>query len=168
MRIREATLADAPAIAAGMKAILGEADWLATPRSTPTSALEERFARTLGHHGTEDVLLVADDEGAIVGCTGIQPTQIADAWSLGTWVAASHRRRGLGRRMIEAALVVAVERGVRKLALEAFSDNGPAVALYSSTGFEVEGIRRDHYLREDGTLRSAIVMALFPAGGPRT
>ena len=34
-----------------------------------------------------------------------------------------------------------------------------AIALYSSAGFEVEGLRRDHYRRRDGRLRSALVMA---------
>ena len=38
-------------------------------------------------------------------------------------------------------------------------DNEPAVALYSSAGFEREGLRRDHYRRRDGSLRSSVLMA---------
>ena len=40
-----------------------------------------------------------------------------------------------------------------------FPDNGRAIALYVSLGFEVEGIRRDHYARLDGSVRSAVLMA---------
>lgn len=38
-------------------------------------------------------------------------------------------------------------------------DNAPAIALYTAAGFEVEGERRHHYRRRDGSLRSALLMA---------
>jgi putative acetyltransferase len=53
----------------------------------------------------------------------------------------------------------AVPEGVHKVELEVFPDNGPALALYRSLGFEQEGVRRDHYRRRDGSLRSAVIMA---------
>ncbi|MEA2198517.1 MAG: hypothetical protein QOJ25_2568 [Solirubrobacteraceae bacterium] len=34
-----------------------------------------------------------------------------------------------------------------------------AIALYVSAGFEVEGLGRNHYLRRDGSRRSALIMA---------
>jgi ribosomal protein S18 acetylase RimI-like enzyme len=53
---------------------------------------------------------------------------------------------------------------VHKIELEVFPDNEAAIGLYRSTGFAEEGLRRDHYRREDGSLRSALIMArLFPA-----
>lgn len=33
------------------------------------------------------------------------------------------------------------------------------VALYARSGFAVEGFRRDHYRRRDGSLRSTLLMA---------
>jgi hypothetical protein len=30
-----------------------------------------------------------------------------------------------------------------------------------NSGFEIEGLRREHYLRLDGSLRSALIMARF-------
>jgi putative acetyltransferase len=43
--------------------------------------------------------------------------------------------------------------------LETWPDNAPAIALYTSFGFEIEGERRRHYRRRDGTLRSSLLMA---------
>ena len=48
---------------------------------------------------------------------------------------------------------------MHKVELEVFPDNAAAIGLYRSFGFEQEGLRRDHYRREDGSLRSALLMA---------
>ena len=77
---------------------------------------------------------------------------------LGLMVAASHRRRGVGRGLLEQAVVWAASVGVRKLELHVFPWNEPAIALYESFGFEREGLRKGHYLR-DGTPVDAILMA---------
>ena len=46
-----------------------------------------------------------------------------------------------------------------KISLEVWTDNARAIALYAAAGFEVEGLRRDHYRRRDGRLRSTLIMA---------
>ena len=48
--------------------------------------------------------------------------------------------------------------GVRKLELHVFPWNEPAIALYAAFGFEREGLRRGHYVR-DGVPVDAILMA---------
>ena len=52
--------------------------------------------------------------------------------------------------LIEAALE-ALPADVHKVELEVFPDNAAAIGLYRSLGFEQEGLRRDHYRREDGS-----------------
>jgi putative acetyltransferase len=43
--------------------------------------------------------------------------------------------------------------------LEVWLDNARAVAVHATAEFEVEGLRRNHYRRRDGRLRSALLMA---------
>ena len=49
--------------------------------------------------------------------------------------------------------------GLHKIELEVFPWNGRAISLYASAGFAVEGVRREHYLRQDGSRASSIIMA---------
>ena len=51
--------------------------------------------------------------------------------------------------------------GAHKVELEVWPDNVRAIGLYESAGFEVEGLKRNHYRRRDGSLRSALVMGLL-------
>jgi RimJ/RimL family protein N-acetyltransferase len=74
-------------------------------------------------------------------------------------VSAGHRRRGIGRALLEQAVEWARGAGVTKLELHVFPWNEPALRLYASFGFEREGLRRRHYLR-DGEYVDAILMAL--------
>ena len=75
-------------------------------------------------------------------------------------VAASHRRRGVGRGLLEAGRHLGrgggrAEAGAPRVPLERARDR----ALRSVVGFEREGLRKGHYLR-DGVAVDAILMAL--------
>jgi [ribosomal protein S18]-alanine N-acetyltransferase len=102
-------------------------------------------------------LWTLEDDGAVVGMAGVQE-RIRGVLHLGMAIVPEARGRGGGRLLVEAVLEHAYSVGAHKVDLEAWSDNGRAIALYSSAGFEVEGVRRDHYRRRDGRLRSTIVM----------
>ena len=73
-------------------------------------------------------------------------------------VAASHRRRGIGRALLEAAVDWARSARVRKLELHVFPWNEPAILLYESFGFVREGYRHAHYRRGEDFV-DAILMA---------
>lgn len=70
------------------------------------------------------------------------------------------RRQGLARALLEHGIALARELGNKKLFLEVATDNGPALALYRSSGFEEIGKRARYYGRSDGSRVDAIVMAL--------
>ncbi len=75
-------------------------------------------------------------------------------------VAGSHRRRGIGRGLLDAALAGAAGRGARAMFLEVAEDNGAALALYRSAGFSRIGRRKGYYSRVDGAGRREPVAAL--------
>lgn len=80
-------------------------------------------------------------------------------------VAATHRRRGLGRALLVRLLDDAREAGLERAILEARVTNAPALALYAAHGFRSIGRRPRYY--SDG--EDAWVLALVlspPAGGP--
>ena len=58
-------------------------------------------------------------------------------------------RRGLGRSLLSAAEDWAVNQRVRRLQLRVMTHNAPAIALYKSFGFEIEGTLRDHLKIKD-------------------
>ena len=106
-------------------------------------------------------MFVAEDEGRIVGRLSIARDQhpasrhVAD---LGLMVAMSHRRRGIGTMLLEAALDWARHAEVRKLELHVFPHNEAAIKLYENFGFVQEGYRRGHYRRGNEYV-DAILMA---------
>ena len=155
MNVREATVDDCEALARGMKIVVDEGRWLATEAAT-LSELAQRFSYSVLDE--TQVVLVLEDDGDVVGGLGMHPTSATGVLSLGMWVLPGRRGQG-GGRMLMAAALRSVPRGVHKLELEVFPDNEAAIALYRSCGFEQEGLRRDHFRRLDGSLRSALIMA---------
>lgn len=156
MEVRRVTVEDAGGLARGMAAVADEGRWLATPAGTPEDALADRFVAAIeaGH-----VLLALEENGQLVGCLGLHPAQADGVLDLGMWVLSHARGRGGGRALVLAALDHAQATGAHKVQLEVFPDNGRAISVYSSLGFEIEGVRRSHYRRPDGSLRSAVIMA---------
>lgn len=112
---------------------------------------------------TESYEIVAERHGAVVGYIGLypQPDQMRHSGFLTLAVDPAHRRRGIGRTLLELALVTAwLAAGLSKVQLTVFTDNVPARQLYETAGFEIEGRVRS-FIRRDGIDRDAYLMALF-------
>jgi RimJ/RimL family protein N-acetyltransferase len=154
VQVRDATFEDCDALGAGMKAVVDEGVWLATEAASELE-LANRYRQVILEG---DPLFVLEEAGGIVGSLTLHSTETDGVMAVGMWVAPSHRGRGGGRMLIEAALAARPE-GVHKIELEVFPENEAAIALYRRMGFEEEGLRRDHYRRRDGALRSALIMA---------
>ena len=159
--MRAATIEDCEGIARAMKVVVDEGRWLATAPSTAVEDLEQRFRAAVEWEG--HFLFLLEDEGELAGAIGLHPSQAEGVLSLGMWILPAWRGRGGGRMLIDTALAAVPGSGAHKVELEVFPDNVAAIALYDSFGFEREGLRRDHYRREDGSLRSALLMSrLYP------
>ena len=79
---------------------------------------------------------------------------------LGIGVLRTHRRQGIGRKLVEAALESARAHGVVRVELEVFASNTAAIRLYEEHGFELEGRRRG-VRRTRGGYEDVLMMSLF-------
>jgi RimJ/RimL family protein N-acetyltransferase len=163
MIVRRAEPADAQALKDLGEAVGSEPEgWLVTTNGWRDVADERRYLRAIRRYPNAAVF-VAEDEGAIVGRLSIARDEhpasrhVAD---LGLMVAASHRRRGIGTALLQAAVQWARTAGVTKLELHVFPWNTAAIALYERFGFEREGYRKSHYRRGDDYV-DAVLMAFW-------
>ena len=161
MIVRPARPSDADGLAELGEAVGSEpGGWLVTTNGWRDASDERRYLRAIRRYPNAAVY-VADDGGLIVGRLSVARDQhpasrhVAD---LGLMVAATHRRRGVGTALLEAAVDWARQAGVRKLELHVFPWNKGAIALYDRFGFVREGYRRGHYRRGDEYV-DAILMA---------
>jgi len=161
MIARRAELDDAEAFARVVAAV-AEEDWILTEPPVDVGAFADRVRTTI--RDGADTLWLLERGGEAVGCAGLHLTTAPGVASLGMSILAGERGKGGGRLLLEAVLAAAREAAIHKVELEVFPDNGRAIALYASFGFEVEGVRREHYLRRDGTRRSALLMARILGG----
>jgi RimJ/RimL family protein N-acetyltransferase len=161
IHVRRAVPGDAAALVALAESIgREEGRWILATDGWRSVGDERRFLRGVQSH-PDAAVFVAEDEGRVVARLSLSrdphpaSRHVAD---IGLMVAAGHRRRGIGRALLDEAVAWGRGVGVRKLELHVFPWNEPAVRLYESFGFEREGYRRRHYLR-DGELVDAILMA---------
>jgi len=127
----------------------------------PLRSLEgrrEQYSRPLpdGHS------LVAEYDGRVVGQLGmhlaIGPRR-RHAADIGMAVHDDFQGRGVGGALLAATLELADNwLNLRRIELEVYTDNAPAIHLYEKFGFVTEGILRDYVFRE-GAYVDAYAMA---------
>jgi putative acetyltransferase len=158
MLIRQATVEDGEAFLAALDEAAGEG-WIITEPGYDREGRRASFEEAVAGSGP-DRILVLEDHGEVVGTGGLHSTPAEGVLSLGMTISADQRGRGGGRMLLGRLVEAARETDAHKLVLEVWPDNGRAIALYERAGFETEGVLRDHYRRRDGSLRSAVLMAM--------
>lgn len=161
--IRPAEPGDAQALVE-LGSMVGREDgsWLLTTEEWRSVPDERRYLRAVRRHPDAAVFVAVEGGRPIARLSlsrDVHPASrhVAD---LGIMVAGSHRRRGVGRALLDQAVAWAGSAQVQKLELHVFPWNVPAIGLYESYGFEREGLRRGQYLRH-GAPVDAVLMALW-------
>ncbi len=158
VRIRDATLADAAAIARIYNQ--GIEDRVAT-LETELRSPEER-AEWLATHGPRHPVLVAvDDSDAVVGWGSLNVFNPRRAYDhvvdFSLYVAREHRGRGIGDALLGALEDRARLLGYHKMVLAAFPTNAPGKRLYERHGFTLVGIYHEQGML-DGRWVDVMVM----------
>ncbi len=124
------------------------------PRDAIRSLMEE------SHVSNDKLFLIAKLGADVVGTLTLSRYENQEnrhCGEFGMSVHPEHRRRGLGRRLIEAMEAWALSHGIVKIELRVWSNNIPALGLYNAVGYQVEGIRKAGVVR-DGHVRDVILM----------
>lgn len=155
--VRPAIPGDAPGIAAMREIVAAEGRWLGREAPLPSTFADQVAAAIAAGDGLH---LVAELEGEVVGDAGLHRDGHGRA-GLFMALLAGQRGRGLGGELLDACLAWAREQpDLHKIDLDVWPHNEPALRLYRSRGFVVEGYRHRHWRRANGELWDAIEMGL--------
>jgi L-amino acid N-acyltransferase YncA len=154
--VRPARPADAHAMARIYNA--GVEERQATLETRPLSAAD--FAARI-EQGDRGPTIVAEQDGPVVGWAAVgeyNPRECYRAVGEATlYVDPAARRRGIGRRLLEALVAEAECARYWKLIGRVFPENEPSRALLRSCGFSEVGVHRRHG-RLDGEWRDVLVV----------
>jgi RimJ/RimL family protein N-acetyltransferase len=139
--IRPVALGDIATFRDCIGEVMRERRWLAFVEPFP---LAETAAFVAANIASGNPHWVADDGESIVGWCDIR-RQVIPAYAheaiMGMGLRAAHRGRGLGERLLRAALGAAKAQGFERVALTVYARNPAAIALYRKVGFALEGTR---------------------------
>ena len=93
-------------------------------------APEDRIIRKGG------AVLIAEEAGIAIGCVALVPSQSGEIELAKMAVAEEAKGKGVGRKLMDAAIAKARELGATTIYLESNSILTPAVTLYERAGFE--------------------------------
>ncbi|WP_298738570.1 GNAT family N-acetyltransferase [uncultured Chitinophaga sp.] len=144
MTVKEATLADAAAVAG-----LFDAYRIYYEQSSDPAGAEAFIADRLRNR--ESVIYLAQDQGRPIGFTQLYPfftsVGMKRAWVLNDlYVSEEYRNRGVGRALIAAAQDFARSTSAKWIMLQTYTSNVNAQALYEKLGFEKDTGSYYYYL----------------------
>jgi len=126
-----------------------EADGLAFVRGDVTGAPEHSFAMT-----TDD---------AVVGAIGLSVNSMGYRGTIGYWVAAPARGRGICTRALRSLCRWGLgDLELQRLELITDPDNVASQRVAEKVGFQREGVLRSHLMHGDGRLRDSVMFSLLP------
>jgi len=128
---------------------------------------KQRLSDNLAPARSQDLQLVAEIGGAVVGNAGLGMTGASPrrrhVMHLGMAVAPEAQGRGVGKALMAALVDYADNWGqVLRIELGVYADNERAIGLYQRFGFEIEGRQRAYALRAGRYVDSLMMARLHP------
>ena len=160
--VRQATVDDAAGVAAVLNAIIAEGRY--TLFDAPFSEDDER--RFIASLSERSALFVAEIDGEIAGVQSVDlflgyAHSTRHVATMGTWLRADARGRGLGTRLAANSFRFAKAQGYTKMVIHVLATNDPALRFYRGLGFREIGVARQHVLL-GGQLHDEIYMEKLP------
>jgi GNAT superfamily N-acetyltransferase len=154
-RVRPAALDDIPVLAYQRCAVFVATGAIDAAETPALDAAERRYLERAMPAGTFVAWLV-EHRGAVVAGGGLQLRTLQprpgfvrgepEALVVSMWTEPGHRRRGLGRRVLDAMLDWCRAHGIRRLTLHASAEGRP---LYERVGFRPTNEMRLELPRDD-------------------
>ena len=161
MTIREAVEDDAAAIAAIYNQGIEERGATFETALRSAADITARLA-----DGARFPLLVAEDEGAVLGFAGLSAYRSRACYAgiaeFSIYLDREARGRGLGRQLLESLIAAARGRGYWKLVSRIFPFNAASRALCRACGFREVGVYEKHGALDGRWLDVVIVERLIP------
>ncbi len=168
IELRTARPRDARSFLEAFRSVADERRFIQTESVTRSPGFyRRRFRRTWDDRGAH---LIALDGGAVVGSLSIRRDEhpaTRHVATLGMFVVASHRGRGIGAALMGEAIRWARRFGIERVELTVYPHNEPAIALYRRFGFEQEGRLVRHAKKSYG-YEDEILMAVWLQGRERS
>ncbi|MBS0342618.1 MAG: GNAT family N-acetyltransferase [Proteobacteria bacterium] len=142
-----------------LDAVAREKRFLAFTEAPPEADCRAFYSSIVANGWCQMVALLG---GAVVGWCDVLPTHgqaRAHVGTLGIGLVASARRRGIGQKLMKAAIEAAWRTGLTRIELTVRADNPVAKSLYERMGFVVEG-HHPRSFRVDGVYADSYSMAL--------
>lgn len=158
--LRRGGPADRDALLRLFEEVAAEDLWIgaeAPLRMTPTR--REQWDRRLSGDDEAGGLLLAEVDGEVAGWIGLDRQRTRDV-QFSMAVAIRSRGTGIGGRLLDSALEWARGTATLKVACHVWPHNTPALRLYLSRGFAIEGRLRGHWPRANGERWDSVLMGL--------
>jgi ribosomal protein S18 acetylase RimI-like enzyme len=158
--IRPIAMGDTTGFRACLGTVMGERKYLAFLEPFSFAHTATFIAENIERGNPQ---LVADDAGQIVGWCDVRREAVptyAHEGMLGMGLLPDYRGRGLGERLIRAALDAARGAKFERVSLSVYASNTRALALYRKVGFVHEGTRV-RGRKVDGAYDDIHMMAYF-------
>ena len=147
LHVRQATVADAPRIVAGINEVCAEGGYFYTPHYVPTPQWEAALHRP--ESVPDHLLLVVEIDDMFVGAAQLFPLSPDQGDShvgeLGVYVLAPFRGKGVGAALMKELLRQASTWDYTRVVLSVLSTNERAIRLYQKFGFATEDRRWREY-----------------------